>query len=63
MKTSVSLLFFLVLVSVASFTPGPTDTDTVRIDGGLVSGTFSKEGDVQIFRGIPFAAPPIGDLR
>ena len=63
MKTSVSLLFFLVLVGVASFTPGPTDTDTVRIDGGLVSGTFSKEGDVQIFRGIPFAAPPIGDLR
>jgi para-nitrobenzyl esterase len=32
----------------------------VRIQSGLVSGTGS---DVSVFRGIPYAAPPIGDLR
>jgi para-nitrobenzyl esterase len=35
--------------------------DTVKIDSGLISGTM--DGDVRVFRGIPYAAPPIGDLR
>ena len=33
----------------------------VRVDGGLVQGT-SEEG-LTVYRGIPFAAPPVGDLR
>lgn len=37
--------------------------DTVKVTGGLVSGTVNKEDEVYIFKGIPFAAPPIGDLR
>jgi para-nitrobenzyl esterase len=35
--------------------------DTVKVDSGLVSG-ISTNG-VRTFRGIPYAAPPIGDLR
>ena len=35
--------------------------DIVRIDSGLVSGT--KDADVRVFRGIPYAAGPVGDLR
>lgn len=37
--------------------------DTVKVDGGLISGTTNAGGDVHIFKGIPFAAPPVGNLR
>lgn len=35
----------------------------VRTDAGVVEGTKSADGKVEVFRGIPFAAPPVGDLR
>lgn len=37
------------------------DVDTIRVDGGLISGAV--EDGVNVYRGIPFAAPPVGDLR
>jgi para-nitrobenzyl esterase len=37
--------------------------DPVRLDTGLISGTSGHTDDVRIFKGIPFAAPPVGDLR
>lgn len=37
--------------------------DTIKVDGGLISGTTNSAGDIYIFKGIPFAAPPVGDLR
>ncbi|HUL78625.1 MAG TPA: carboxylesterase family protein [Vicinamibacteria bacterium] len=35
----------------------------VRTKAGLVEGTSSADGSGLVFRGIPFAAPPVGDLR
>jgi para-nitrobenzyl esterase len=35
----------------------------VKITGGLVKGTASADGKVRIFKGIPFAAPPVGEHR
>ena len=35
----------------------------VRLDTGLVQGEVVEGTTVQVFRGIPYAAPPVGDLR
>ena len=40
-----------------------TEIDTVQIEGGRVSGIQNQTGDVMIYKGIPFAAPPVGALR
>ncbi|HSV83034.1 MAG TPA: carboxylesterase family protein [Ramlibacter sp.] len=36
---------------------------TVRTSTGLVRGKVSSDRAVALFRGVPFAAPPVGDLR
>lgn len=37
---------------------------TVRIESGQVSGvTLGEQEDVHVYKGIPFAAPPVGELR
>jgi len=37
--------------------------EPTRLDSGLVSGKAGQESDMRIFKGIPFAAPPVGNLR
>ncbi|MFN0124639.1 MAG: carboxylesterase/lipase family protein [Blastocatellia bacterium] len=38
-----------------------TAADTVRIDGGMING--AQAVGVRSYKGIPFAAPPVGNLR
>lgn len=33
----------------------------VKVEGGIIQGTITK--DLAIYKGIPFAAPPVGELR
>ena len=35
----------------------------VKVTGGLIEGTTGIDPSVRVFRGIPFAAPPVGALR
>ncbi len=48
-------MLMTVLVAVAPL------AEPVRVEGGLVEGTV--EDGITVYRGIPFAAPPVGDLR
>lgn len=57
------LLAFISVMGFVSFTPTTADLTTVKTEAGLISGTKNAEGYIQIFRGIPFAAPPLGELR
>ncbi len=51
------------LLPLASPSPGRAQaTRPVQVTGGLVAGTVAPSG-VRAFRGIPFAAPPVGALR
>ena len=42
---------------------GTAQWDRVQVDGGVISGKTDPAGDLHIFKGIPFAAPPVGELR
>ena len=37
--------------------------EQVKIDSGTVAGTISGQPTVRVFKGIPFAAPPLGENR
>lgn len=37
--------------------------EPIKIDTGLITGAATASEDVRVFKGIPFAAPPVGDLR
>ncbi len=60
-------LFFIVVLScllVVSCTTKPKLIDpVVETQSGLVQGIANESGTVMAFKGIPYAAPPVGDLR
>ncbi len=37
--------------------------DVTMVDGGAIRGELSADGRVAVWRGIPYAAPPVGELR
>jgi len=55
--TSRLLLFGLLLRLQAAV------TEPVRVEQGMLSGVAGAAPEVRVFKGVPFAAPPVADLR
>ena len=58
--------FFIVLIGVVAIMARPSAMipEQVRVDTGLLAGnTGSTQPTVRVFKGIPFAAPPLGENR
>ena len=60
----VILSFGIALIFWACSTQAPQQIkNSVTIADGTVSGSFDERTGITTFKGIPFAAPPVGDLR
>ncbi len=55
------LMLFAIAFALAFSGPTLAANDVIRVEGGLISGVATD--GVRSFKGIPFAAPPAGDLR
>lgn len=55
-----SILLFLFFVGTVHL---PGQQPVIKTKSGPIAGTTTPEGDIRIFKGIPFAAPPVGALR
>jgi para-nitrobenzyl esterase len=51
------------MVLAAGLASGGLATAQVKTAGGLVRGSASGDGKLRIFKGIPYAAPPVGQAR
>ena len=61
MKRHSRLLLLSCLIMRIAAPDAPARADTTQISEGLISGTVV--GGVQTYKAIPYAKPPIGDLR
>ena len=57
------LLFLLPLLALMGCTSTEVDNPVLTIEGGQIQGVWADNPGVYVYKGIPYAAPPLGDLR
>ena len=64
MKTPLTFLLALLLMNLAIF---GQDKDAfavqATIEHGIIEGSYNTHSGIQSYLGVPFAKPPVGDLR
>jgi para-nitrobenzyl esterase len=64
MKIRFGWLVFLTITVTVSFPPACSRKATqVQVEEGTLSGTFGNDSSIRVYKGVPFAAPPVGELR
>jgi len=58
---SVKILLFFILVSLLSYCNAQSSSSLIVTKNGKIEGTV--ENGMKVYKGIPFAAPPVGNLR
>src|SRR5690606_35890776 len=61
-KTTMRLAFAAMMLGTASLAHAAIEAP-VKTVNGLVQGVAGKQAGITAFKGIPFAAPPVGELR
>src|SRR5689334_3057584 len=61
MKKSFSLFLLFMTVSLVSLSQVDVDAPLVKTQNGELEGV--NETGLKVFKGIPYAAPPVGNLR
>ncbi|MBN1972960.1 MAG: carboxylesterase family protein [Sedimentisphaerales bacterium] len=61
MKKAIVLIIMCILITAGCVSVQKPQTSLVKVKEGLVQGT--AEDGLLVFKGIPFAKPPVGDLR
>lgn len=63
MKFTITMLAGLLVCSSAGSSSGINWVQPIRVETGLIAGVANSRNDVVAFKGIPYAAPPVGNLR
>ncbi|PTT00281.1 esterase [Pedobacter sp. HMWF019] len=63
MSRKIQKYIFAILIFSTCHSFAQAPADTVQVNEGSLAGTSSVDGQIQIYKGIPYAAPPIGNLR
>lgn len=61
MKTTFQTIILLSVMVTTGFISGNKPLSIVEVEGGKIEGV--DESGITVFKGVPFAAPPVGDLR
>lgn len=56
-------LLFAMVTTLTTLHAEPLRTVQQRLPNGIIEGVISADGQVRTFKGIPYAAPPVGPLR
>ena len=63
MKKFIALLPLVAFLLSCGSQEGPDNGPILAVEGGQIQGVRAENPDVFVYRGIPYAAAPIGDLR
>lgn len=64
MKKLSFLLAFILLMTISAISQNKDAFPVqVKVENGIIEGNYDTRSDIQTYLGVPFAKPPIGDLR